>query len=78
MSKDFKIETPFKPNGDQPEAISKLTKNLKTLLFLIKRLSKLNLKSKNVLLLRILKKVKFLKEQLRTLLLTEYSLTLEV
>ena len=29
MSKDFKIETPFKPNGDQPEAISKLTKNLK-------------------------------------------------
>lgn len=29
MSKDFKIETPFRPNGDQPEAISKLTKNLK-------------------------------------------------
>ena len=29
MSKDFKIETPFKPNGDQPEAISKLTRNLK-------------------------------------------------
>jgi excinuclease ABC subunit B len=29
MSRDFKIETPFKPNGDQPEAISKLTKNLK-------------------------------------------------
>ncbi len=29
MSKDFKIETSFKPNGDQPEAISKLTKNLK-------------------------------------------------
>jgi len=28
MSKEFKIETPFKPNGDQPEAISELTKNL--------------------------------------------------
>ncbi len=28
MNRDFKIETKFKPNGDQPEAISKLAKNL--------------------------------------------------
>ena len=28
MSTKFKIKTKFKPNGDQPEAISKLAKNL--------------------------------------------------
>ncbi|NSW88846.1 excinuclease ABC subunit UvrB [bacterium] len=28
MNKDFKIETKFRPNGDQPEAILKLAKNL--------------------------------------------------
>ena len=29
MNRDFKIQTKFKPNGDQPGAISKLSKNLK-------------------------------------------------
>ena len=29
MNKKFKIKTSFKPNGDQPEAISKLTINIR-------------------------------------------------